>query len=408
MERVIFHCDCNSFFASVELLSRPELQNVPVAVCGDPESRHGIILAKNEAAKKYHIQTAETIYSALRKCPQLVLLPSHHELYRRYSRTVNAIYARFSDRVEPFSIDESWLDMTHTWQLFGACPEDMANEVRRTVKNETGITISVGVSFNKVFAKLGSDYKKPDAVTVFSEENYRRLVWALPVGDLLFVGRIAQGVLAGMGIRSIGQLAAADEGLLRERLGKLGPELRRYALGLDDSPVRRPEEQEPIKSVGNGLTFRRNLVGLADVRTGLAALADEVATRLRRYGLYAGAVQVVIKDVQLKIISRQKTLPYPTHLAKDLAAAALTLVQANWDLAKPIRMLTVTAQNLTDDPTAVQQLSLWEAPPAPDAKRERLEKSLDAIRGKYGKTAIASASAVKNDIGIDDVEMDER
>ena len=179
-QRVIFHCDCNSFYASVELLTRPELKNVPAAVCGNPQHRHGIILAKNEAAKKYGIQTAETVASARRKCPQLALLPPHHELYRAYSKQVNAIYARYTEFVEPFGIDESWLDMTASWHLFGPSPVAVAHRIRREVKAQTGLTISVGVSFTKAFAKLGSDYKKPDAVTEFSPENYRQLVWPLP------------------------------------------------------------------------------------------------------------------------------------------------------------------------------------------------------------------------------------
>ena len=188
-QRVIFHCDCNSFYASVELLRYPELRGVPVAVCGSPDDRHGIVLAKNEPAKRYGVQTAETVWSALRKCPGLKLLPPHHGQYREMSRAVNAIYARYTDRIEPFGIDESWLDMTQTWRLFGSSPAGVADAVRRAVKAETGLTISVGVSFNKVFAKLGSDYKKPDAVTVIDTENFRRIVWPLPVNTLLYVGR---------------------------------------------------------------------------------------------------------------------------------------------------------------------------------------------------------------------------
>lgn len=346
-QRVIFHCDCNSFYASVELLRYPELRGVPVAVCGSPDDRHGIILAKNEPAKRYGVQTAETVWSALRKCPGLKLLPPHHGQYREMSRAVNAIYARYTDRIEPFGIDESWLDMTQTWRLFGSSPAGVADAVRRAVKAETGLTISVGVSFNKVFAKLGSDYKKPDAVTVIDTENFRRIVWPLPVNTLLYVGRSAQNTLAGLGVRNIGQLAAAKDEDLRAALGKLGPELGAYARGEENSPVRTADERPEIKSVGNGLTFKRNLVGEADVRAGLYALADEVATRLRAHGLYAAAVQVLIKNPDLKSISRQKPLPWPSHLAREIGGAALELVKANWSLDAPIRMLTVTALNLT-------------------------------------------------------------
>ncbi|MEG2652548.1 MAG: DNA polymerase IV [Ruthenibacterium sp.] len=407
MERSILHCDCNSFFASVELLEHPELALLPVAVCGNPAQRHGIILAKNEAAKRYNIQTAETVYSALRKCPQLQLLAPHHERYTHYSRVINAIYGRFTDRVEPFGIDESWLDITGTWQLFGASPTAVAQEIRRTVKNETGLTISVGVSFNKVFAKLGSDYKKPDAVTVFGADDYRLRVWALPVGALLYVGKSAQGALKQMGIQNIGQLAAADPLEIQRKLGKLGLEISRYARGLDDAPVRRADEAEEVKSVGNGLTFTRNLVGADDVRAGLYSLADEVASRLRRHARYATSVQVIIKDTNLKSISRQKPLPFPSYLAKDIGEAAVQLVCANWDLREPIRMLTVTAQNLTDG-TGAQQLSLFGDAQKPDKKRESLERSMDTIRAKYGKHAIAAGRAVKNDLGLDEIGMDEK
>ena len=380
-QRVIFHCDCNSFYASVELLRYPELRGVPVAVCGSPDDRHGIILAKNEPAKRYGVQTAETVWSALRKCPGLKLLPPHHGQYREMSRAVNAIYARYTDRIEPFGIDESWLDMTQTWRLFGSSPAGVADAVRRAVKAETGLTISVGVSFNKVFAKLGSDYKKPDAVTVIDTENFRRIVWPLPVNTLLYVGRAA--------------------------LGKLGPELGAYARGEENSPVRTADERPEIKSVGNGLTFKRNLVGEADVRAGLYALADEVATRLRAHGLYAAAVQVLIKNPDLKSISRQKPLPWPSHLAREIGGAALELVKANWSLDAPIRMLTVTALNLTDGREG-HQLSLLEPERPRNEKRERLEQSLDAIRRKYGKTSIAPGNVIKNDIGLEDIEIEEK
>lgn len=403
-DRVIFHCDCNSFYASVELLSHPELRDVPVAVCGDPESRHGIILAKNEPAKRFGIQTAETVYSALRKCPNLTLLPPHHDRYRVKSRQVNAIYARYTDRVEPFGIDESWLDMTGTWHLFGPSPKAVADQIRQVVRDETGLTLSVGVSFNKVFAKLGSDYKKPYATTVIGPEDFKRMVWPLPVESLLYVGRTTRKTLNGLGVRNIGQLAAADPEQLRQALGKLGPELRLYALGRDEAPVRRADEQPEVKSVGNGMTFRRDLVSRDDVAAGLTALSDEVAARLRAHGLLCTAVQVLIKDTDLRSITRQAPLPAPTHLARDIARAAQALVEKNWPAQKPIRMLTVTALNLTDG-TGARQLSWLEPEPQSDEKREKLEQSLDAIRKKYGKASIASASRLNSDLGLGPLSM---
>lgn len=400
MERVIFHADCNSFYAGVELLKYPELREKPVAVAGSADERHGIILAKNEAAKKFKIQTAETVWQAKRKCKDLILLPPHHKEYRKYSKIINEIYANYTDRVEPFGIDESWLDMSGSWQLFGKSPKEVADRLREEIYKTTGLTISVGVSFNKVFAKLGSDYKKPNATTVVSRENYRQIIWPLPVGAMLFVGAKVAKTLQSMGIYTIEDLAAASPDMLQTVLGKQGPQFVRYARGEDDAPVARYGEEEMPKSIGNGLTFKRNLVGYKDVRTGVGALADEVATRLRRHRLYAGGVQVLIKNPDLKSISRQKPLHYATNLAKDITEAAMQLINDNWDLAKPIRMLTITAQQLTDLPFAVQT-SLYEEPQTLNPKREKLENSIDRIRGKYGKTAILQGGELHNDIGVD-------
>ena len=404
MERWIFHCDCNSFYASVELLRHPELRDQCVAVCGDPEGRHGIVLAKNEPAKRMGVKTAEVIWQAKRKCPDLVLLPPHREYYRKYSRIINEIYRKYTDRVEPFGIDESWLDVTGTWQLFAESPAALADQLRAEVKAATGLTISVGVSFNKVFAKLGSDYKKPDATTLITRENFHKIVWPLPAGDLLYVGASAQNRLAGMGISTIGELAAARPEALAEALGKLGLELSRYARGEDEAPVRRWGEKEPIKSVGNGTTFRRNIRGPAEIRSALNVLADEVAGRLRRHGVWAGAVQVTIRDPELKTITRQKQLPMSTHLARDLANACWQLMEKNWDMARPVRMLTVTALAITEEPFAVQQSLFGDAPKA-DPRREKLEQSLDAIRKKYGRGAIGAGSILHNDMGLGELAI---
>ena len=404
MERWIFHCDCNSFYASVELLRHPELRDQCVAVCGDPEGRHGIVLAKNEPAKRMGVKTAEVIWQAKRKCPDLVLLPPHREYYRKYSKIINGIYRKYTDRVEPFGIDESWLDVTGTWQLFAESPAALADQLRAEVKAATGLTISVGVSFNKVFAKLGSDYKKPDATTLITRENFHKIVWPLPAGDLLYVGASAQNRLAGMGISTIGELAAARPEALAEALGKLGLELSRYARGEDEAPVRRWGEKEPVKSVGNGTTFRRNIRGPAEIRSALNVLADEVAGRLRRHGVWAGAVQVTIRDPELKTITRQKQLPMSTHLARDLANACWQLMEKNWDMARPVRMLTVTALAITEEPFAVQQ-SLFDDAPKADPRREKLEQSLDAIRKKYGRGAIGAGSILHNDMGLGELAI---
>ena len=395
MDRVILHCDLNSFYASVELLEHPELRERPVAVCGDPESRHGIILAKNEPAKKYKVQTAETIWQARRKCPGLVLLPAHHWKYKEYSRRVNRIYERYTDLVEPFSIDESWLDVTGTLHLFGGDGEALADEIRRRVREELGLTVSVGVSFNKVFAKMGSDYKKPDATTVITRENFQALLWPLPVTDLLFVGKAAARVLAGYGVRTIGELAAFDRDSLGQILGKGGYTLHDYATGREHAPVIPARDMPGPKSVGNGLTFPRNLVGWDQLRTALSELSDEVAARLRKHGLKCTTVQITVRDPAFQDICRQKRLSAPTYVSRDLTGAAMELLRACWGPTKPVRALTVTAQNLVEEGEAGEQVDLFAAGAIPRRdKLEKLEKAMDAIRDKYGRKAISLASAV--------------
>ena len=388
-QRVIFHCDLNCFFASVELLDKPALWDVPVAVCGDPKSRHGIILAKNEPAKKRGVQTAETVWQAKKKCPVLVLLPPHHELYEVYSRRVNEIYGRFTDLVEPFGIDESWLDVTGSLHLFGGDARALADRIRETVKAETGLTVSVGVSFNKVFAKLGSDLKKPDATTVIPPEGWRDIVWPLPVGDMLFAGRSTQRVLGQYGIETIGQLAACPEAMAEQLLGKMGGQLWRYANGLDNSPVRPGHQREPVKSVGNGTTFPADLVRWEQIRQGLAPLCDSVATRLRRQRLYAGGVSVTLKGADFKTVSRQARLDEPTHLMRDIWETAQELARQIWKAPTPIRAMTVTALYVTEDGQAYRQLDLLgQSSAARSEKQEKLESAVDAIREKYGSGAI--------------------
>lgn len=388
-QRVIFHCDLNCFFASVELLDKPALWDVPVAVCGDPKSRHGIILAKNEPAKKQGVQTAETVWQAKKKCPVLVLLPPHHELYEVYSRRVNEIYGRFTDLVEPFGIDESWLDVTGSLHLFGGDARALADRIRATVKAETGLTVSVGVSFNKVFAKLGSDLKKPDATTVIPPEGWRDIVWPLPVGDMLFAGRSTQRVLGQYGIETIGQLAACPEEMAEQLLGKMGGQLWRYANGLDNSPVRPGRQREPVKSVGNGTTFPADLVRWEQIRQGLAPLCDSVATRLRRQRLYAGGVSVTLKGADFKTVSRQTRLDEPTHLMRDIWETAQELARQIWKAPTPIRAMTVTALHVTEDGQAYRQLDLLGQASAKRSERqEKLESAVDAIREKYGSGAI--------------------
>ncbi|MDR3207056.1 MAG: DNA polymerase IV [Oscillospiraceae bacterium] len=400
MDRVILHVDQNAFFASVEALSHPETMGKPMAVCGDPENRRGIVLAKNELAKKAGVKTAESVWQALRKCPGLILLPPHHHLYAEYCDRANEIYERFTDLVERAGIDESYLDVTGTQHLFGSGRE-IAGKIRQTIREELGLTVSVGVSFCKVFAKLGSDYKKPDATTEITRNNVQSLLHPLPVTDLMYVGRATADALAEIGVHTVGQLAALDRGVLTARLGKHGSLLYDYANGLDREPVRRSEDGAQAKSVGNSLTFRRDLVSREDVRVGLRVLSESVAYRLRRHGKKCRGVQVAIRDTALRTIDRQTQLPQPTHLTKTIYEAALALVLRFWKPGQPIRLLAVTAINLTDGEES-GQLSLFEAPPQADPKQEALDKSLDDLKSRYGKTVVRPASILKNDLGIEE------
>ncbi|MDO4544774.1 MAG: DNA polymerase IV [Bacillota bacterium] len=399
MDRTILHCDMNGFFASVELLDYPHLKDKPMAVCGSPENRHGIILAKNEIAKKYGVVTAETLWQARKKCPGLQVVPPHHDKYRHYSRLINDIYLRFTDMVEPFSVDESWLDVTGSRKLFGTGKE-IADTLRETVKKELDLTLSAGVSFNKIFAKMGSDYKKPDATTVITRENFKNLLWPMDIRAMFFVGKVTAHKLYGCGIKTIGELAKSDKSMITSLLGKQGGVIHDYANGLDTTPVLRYDQLEKIKSVGNGTTFRRNLQGLDDIKVAVTGLSDTVATRLRKHQMKAFGVKVDIKDPEFKVISRQQQLDNPTNLTGIIADAAMSIIKKSWRLRDPIRMLTITAINLCDENQA-QQLSLFANENALVEKGEKVERTIDDIREKFGGGAITFGSILSNDIGLD-------
>ena len=383
-DRTILHCDCNGFYASVECAVNPELKNVPMAVGGDREIRHGIILAKNELAKKYNIKTAETIYQALKKCPELVVVLPHHDLYRKYSRKVMSIYERYTDLVEPFGLDEAWLDVTGSRKLFGD-GVTIANELRRRVREETGLTISVGVSFCKVFAKLGSDYKKPDATTVFKREDWKKYIFPMPVSSLLYVGKSTDQVLSKLGINTIGELVACSEELLVSQLGRHGRQLYKYANGLDDDEVKSVYDEDEIKSAGKGETFARDIIGEVQIRHSIRPLCESVAMRLRKRGMKCSTVQVQIKSPDFKVIQRQKKLDKPTYLSREIHEAAMEVIRNGWNMKLPARMITVTAVNLLNESEIHDQISLFDAPDEGRKKAERLEKTLDELRNKFGK-----------------------
>ena len=399
MDRVILHCDMNGFFASVELLDYPQLKDKPMAVCGSPENRHGIILAKNEIAKKYGVVTAETLWQARKKCPELQVVPPHHDKYKHYSRMINDIYLRFTDMVEPFSVDESWLDVTASRQLFGTGRE-IADTIRQTVKKELGLTLSAGVSFNKIFAKMGSDYKKPDATTVITRENFMNILWPLDIREMFFVGKATADKLNEYGIRTIGELALADRQMVMAMLGRQGGVIHDYANGLDTTPVLRFDQLEKVKSIGNGTTFRRNLQEEKDIRTAVTGLSDTVAARLRSHKMKAFGVKVDIKDPDLKVISRQQQLDNPANITDIIAETAMSIIRKSWKMRDPIRMLTITAINLCDENQA-QQLSLFADENVLAEKGEKVERAMDDIRKKFGTDSIKFGSVIGNDIGLD-------
>ena len=383
-ERVILHSDLNNFFASVEIAMQPSLAGKPLIVCGDPKERHGIVLAKNEEAKRYGIKTAETVYSALKKCPELLLLPSHYSEYKRYSRMVMEIYARYTEKIEECSIDECSLDMTESVGLFGD-GATIAERIRTEVKSELGVTVSVGVSFNKVFAKLASELKKPDAVTIISKENYQDVAFPLPVSNLLFVGTATEQVLRKIGVRTIGDLAVADEGLLTRVLGKRGRQLRVYARGEDEEPVKWQKKKKDLKSIGNSTTLPNDIYEREEVKRWLYALSESVTARQRAAGVgRASTVHIVVRNERLQDFSWQ-TKVAPTALCGDVAKTAFSLFCAHYPLGGKVRMLGVT---LSGFDYCVEQLSLLdsiaEGTEISYQKKERAENAVAKIREKYG------------------------
>ena len=401
MERVILHCDCNNFFASVEASMNPELNNYAFAVCGDPEYRHGIVLAKNEKAKKYGVQTAEPIWKARNKCKNLLLVKPHYEKYKEYSKRIFDIYCRYTDLVEPFGMDECWLDVTGSQKLFGS-GEKIANELREVIKREIGVTISVGVSYNKIFAKMGSDYKKPDAVTLITRENFKELLYPLPANDLFTVGRKAAEKLKKVGINTIGDIALIGEDVLENLLGLQGKVIFQYVNGYDYSKVNHFQYRDAYKSIGNGMTFKVDLKTWADVRTCVFFLADKVSARLRKHDVECAGVQVGIRDTSLKTFMRSCQLDSPTDLAYDLAEMAMKRIEENIDINEtPIRALSITGTKLLDSYSVVNQASFFDIDiHQKHEKEERLEEARDKIRKKYGLSKLTRCSLIENDFGI--------
>ena len=391
-DRVILHCDFNNFFASVSLLFNPTLKGLPVAVCGDKENRHGIILAKNEIAKKYGVKTAEPIYQAKNKCPDLVLLPPIYDKYEEYSKKGAKIYSRYTDMIEPFSIDESWLDVTGSTLLFGS-GEEIAEKIRQDIKRELGITVSIGVSFNKVFAKLGSDMKKPDAVTVISRDNYKQKIWNLPIEDMIFVGKKTCEKLKNSGINKIGDITLCDDATLKRLLGKNGIDLKISALGEDNSPVITPKESDKPKSIGKSTTTAKDFTNNDDVWKEFLKFSQYICDILHQKNIYAGGVQVHIRTSSLKIKEFSHTFKVPTNSTLTFAKHGFELFSNNYQFGEPLRSVGLRAINIKDDKTAVQQDIFGED--AQDTKAEKIEDSLYAVRQKFGKQSVKRATTVE-------------
>ena len=398
MERVILHIDQNSFYASVECLYNPELRDKPMAVGGDVEQRHGIILAKNQHAKKFGIITGEALWQARQKCPHLIIVHPHYNRYLRFSKLAMEIYTQYTDQVESFGLDECWLDVSGSSHLGNG--KWIADELRERIKFEIGITASVGVSYNKIFAKLGSDYKKPDATTVIARENYKEMVWPLPVGELLYVGRATNQKLKSYGINTIGDLANIDPAVLDRRLGKNGVMIWKFANGQDYTPVSVFNSVVPIKSIGNSTTTPRDLVTDEDVRITMTVLCESVAARLREQKLNCSTVQLTIRDNELFVYERQDKLDIPTCVWVVLLNKAYELYKKHHTSGKPIRSIGIKACNLTS--MELLQMSLM-----PEVirmqKMNDLEYVIDGIRNRFGNFAVRRGITLK-DTGLSDLD----
>lgn len=389
--RSIIHVDMNNFYASVECLYRPEIRHLPVAVAGDPLNRHGIILAKNMIAKKMGVKTGEAIWEAKQKAPGLITVPPDFQKYLRFSRLARKILYDYTDQIEAFGLDENWADVTGSLGLFDT-GYDIAEEIRQRVKDELGVTVSIGVSFNKIFAKLGSDLKKPDAITMIPADNFQNIVWPLPAGDLLYVGKATERKLRKLGIITIGGIANCPLDVLTQLLGKWGEVLWLFANGKDSSPVRKIDESAAVKSIGNGTTCPRDLTTEEDIKLVFMVLAESVAARLRDYGLKCTGVQIMVRDSKLYYMTRQSKLLKPTNLSDDILNKAMELFNNNYDWWRPVRALGLSGINLITEHSGIE-LSLFEDPEK-DVQKENLARVVDGLRKRFGHDAVLRAAAL--------------
>jgi len=392
MDKVILHCDLNNFYASVEQKLNPELKGLPIAVSGNPEKRHGIILAKNYIAKDYGVQTGEAIFQAQKKCPNLVLIPPHFEEYVKISKEVHKIYEQYTDRVESFGIDECWLDVTSSQKLFGT-GEEIAYKIKERVKNEIGLTISVGVSFTKILSKLGSDLKKPDAVTVLSRDNYMDRIGSLSPSEMIMIGRKTGEKLKKLNINTIKELALANKDTLRYHFGIIADNMINAANGIGDDEVKECGTSTIPKSISNGTTTPRDITNIKDATVVIYALAEMVANRLRHYNLQANGIMVSIRTSDLLWGSKQTTLSDPTSNASDIAEKSIEVLKQLNEFPNPLRTITIGAIRLSNLDNIQYSLFTQNI-----EKENDLEKSIDKVREKYGYSAVKRGVLLHNDL----------
>lgn len=391
--RTILHSDCNGFYASVECLYNPKIRNKPVAVSGNAENRHGIILTKNEIAKKYGVKTGETIWQAKQKCPELITVSPNFDLYQRFSKLCKQIYFEYTDRVESFGLDEAWLDVTGS-QLLYTNGYHIAQQIRCRIKRELGITVSIGVSFNKIFAKLGSDYKKPDAVTVISKDNFKDIVWKLPANNLLYVGRATNNKLYKMGIYTIGDIANTNINILRNNFGKWGDLLYSFANGYESSPVTALDAHAPVKSIGNSTTTPRDLENFEDVKIILYVLCDSVCRRMREQGFVTKTICINVRDNKLFSFTRQMKLEQYTNITNDITLYAEKLFKENYDWSHPIRSIGVSLTDFAPD-TICRQFSFF-CNEKDHQRQEFLDSAIDNLKNRFGNFIVQPAVLLKD------------
>ena len=392
--RIVLHSDLNNFFASVECKNRPEIRNCPVAVCGKREDRHGIVLAKNEIAKRFGVKTAEPIWQAQHKCKDLVIVPPDYDEYVRYSGIVKSIYAEYTDRIESFGIDEAWIELTGDIRIKTLEQgQYIAEEIREKVKERTGLTVSVGVSDNKIFSKLASDYKKPDAVTVFGPHNYDEIVSKIDVGEMLFVGKSACSKLHLYGINTIGDVAKSSDFFMKSILGKNGEKLYYDACGANCLPVAKWGESEDAKSVGNSVTLPYDLKSPLQVHDVFCALAEKVAYRLRMSGFAAKTVCISVRSTGLITTEKQGALEVTSN-AVEIAKAAMKLYEENYDVTVPVRSVGIRTTNLVSKNQEVQ-IGMFDTSFLKQEKRAKIDNAVDEIRSRYGVNSITHVSAMK-------------